>query len=84
MDRFLAMAVAEIAEALDDDCLIASVLVSAQTGVDQQVHYFRVRGKPGVQRVLIPIDAPEAEQARDLLGQVSVNMTPPDDVRAVE
>jgi len=77
--RGLVIALAhEIARVIDDDAMIGMVLVSTYTADREQVHYFRTRGDTRVRRVLIERDADEAAQARDLLAQVAIDLTPPE------
>jgi len=75
---FIERAAGEILATLDDDQIVASVLVGTIDDAGAEIHYFVIAGKPGVQRTLMLPDSPEAAQARELLSRASVNLTAPD------
>lgn len=76
--QFILSAVGRIFAELDDGAEVVSVLVGTRTADDEEIHYYVISGRPGVQRVMMLPDSPHADQARELLAQASINLTAPD------
>ena len=76
--RLLLTAIAQIFDQISTEDQIVSVLVGTQSPAGEEIHYYVLRGRPGVQRVLMLPDTPEADAARELLAQASVRLDAPD------
>ena len=76
--RWLLSALAQIAGQIDDDAEIGSMLIGTRSTAGEEIHYYVVRWQPGVQRVMMLPDSPEAAQARELLEVSSIRLTAPD------
>ncbi len=76
--RLLLTAIAKIFDQISPEDQVVSVLVGTQSPAGEEIHYYMLRGRPDVQRVLMLPDSPEAEEARALLAQASVRLDAPD------